>query len=124
MKLPTKGNGDAERRGTPEHRPKTAIQAGLCVCACVVRLANAAAESPFMTAVLIFLETTESVCCIGSVLLENSNLQRYLVWALFPTLNILSVLTFITFFSPVHLTLDDGTSEGLLRLFAGTVFYL
>lgn len=52
-----------------------------CVCMCVVGLADVAADSPFMTAVLIFLETTEAVCCVGSLPLDNSNLQKIFVWA-------------------------------------------
>lgn len=84
-------------------------------------LADAAADSPFMTAVLIFLETTEAVRCIGSVPSDNGNLQRYLVWAQFSAVHILFLLTFVTIVSPVHFTLEGSSSEGLWRLFAGTV---
>lgn len=57
-----------------------------------------------------------------SVPSDNNNLQKYLVWPQFPTHNILSLMTFSTIPFPVHITLEDGTSEGLWHLFAGTVF--
>lgn len=48
----------------------------VCVCVC--------ASLPFVTAVIIVLEITESVCCTGSLPSDNSNLQKYFVWAPLP----------------------------------------
>lgn len=54
---------------------------------------------------------------------QNSNLQKYSVCPQFPSLITPALLTF-PILSPVHVTPDDGTSEGLWTLFAGTQFYL
>lgn len=78
------------------------------VCVCV---------SPSMTAVIIFVETTETVGT-GSLPSDNSNLQKYFVWPPLPS--IVSMLTFPSIPSPVHRTLEDGTNVGVWRLFAGT----
>ncbi len=111
--------------GTPKHCPRTAIQPGLCVCVCVcvgwVWL-TLQQNLPSWQQFWYFWKTTEAVCCIGSVPPDNCNLQRYSVWAQFSTLNLPFLLTFLTIVPPVHLTHEDGASEGLWHLFAGTVF--
>ncbi len=78
------------------------LRVSVCACVCLVGLANAAAESPFMTAFLIFLETAEAVCCVGSVPSDNSNLQRHLVWAQFPPPLFLLTFSLPFFCSPLN----------------------
>lgn len=72
LKQPREGKGGGERR--------RAVGAG----ASRARMCERARKSPSVTAVIIFLETTETVCCTGSLPSDNSNLQKYFVWAPLP----------------------------------------
>lgn len=78
---PTKESKDEVMQETPKQCPRTEENnqacVFVCVCvSCVLGLAIAAVESPFLTAVGIFLETTEAVCCIGSVPFNGHYPQR------------------------------------------------
>lgn len=119
MKRPTKGSGDAEQRGTPQTLSKNNNTVSL-VCV-YVGLADAAADSPFMTAVLIFLETMK-LSVLGQCPQTAAIYRDFTAGQSFLT----SMCCFgdfvLTIVSPVHFTLEDGTTEGLWRLFAGTVF--
>lgn len=81
-------------------------------------------KSPSMAAVIIFLETTETVCCTGSLNLGQQQFTEILCLGAasrgsLPS--IVSVLTFPSIPPPVHRTLEDGAGVGVWRLFAGTV---
>lgn len=95
-------------------------QASVCMCVCVygcVCVWLVLQQNLPKCAVLIFMETTESVWCVET----TANKKRYAVWVQFSSLNVLFFnLFFLSYFSEVHFTVEDCSSEGLWRLYAGT----
>lgn len=131
---PTKENKDEAKQETPKQCPRTEQHSQACVfeCVCASVCAGFGRSSsrislPHSSWDISGNHWGPSLYRFSTIQWslpsENSNLQKYSVCPQFPSLITSALLTFPILF-PVHITPDDGTSEGLWTLFAGIQFYL